>query len=287
MAECPKCNHRLRLKDWKQICPYCGANIVLYDLQERLMQDADKAEVQYYYFQKKVDRVKAAYTGTKLAVVRLIVSLLPLGPLFLPLINTVMTAPLPDHNGAMSILDIYKIFGDADFGAVFSDISIKTAPIIISGILFLLSFLLIIVHFVLLSLACSPKGKVRNYTTDVLMLLSTLGAAAAFTLIPDGTYVSGKLSYGTYLYIITVVLNFAVDIAVFRQGIQVHHQQCFVGGIPIEEYFMMKENGISHEDLRAEMYKRLNAIQAEKDRKSAETEKEEKKKKDGEVIRNG
>ena len=150
MAECPKCKHRLRLKDWKQICPYCGANIVLYDLQERLMQDADKTAVQYYYFQKKVDRVKAAYTGTKLAVVRLIASLLPLGPLFLPLINTVMTAPLPDHNGVMSILDIYKIFGDADFGAVFFDISIKTAPIIISGILFLLSFLLIIVHFVLL-----------------------------------------------------------------------------------------------------------------------------------------
>lgn len=287
MAECPKCKHHLRLKDWKQICPYCGANIVLYDLQERLMQDADKAEVQYYYFQKKVDRVKAAYTGTKLAVVRLIVGLLPLAPLFLPLINTVMTSPLPNHSGAMSILDIYKIFGDADIGEIFAGFSIKTAPVIFSGIFFLLSFVLIIVHFVLLSLACSPKGKIRNYTTDIIMLLCSIGAAVAFILIPDGIYISGTLSYGTYLYIVTMAANLAVDIAVFRQGIPIHHQQCYVGGIPIEEYFSMKESGISHDELREEMYKRLNAIQAQKDRECAEAEKEAHKKKDGEVVHNG
>lgn len=52
MANCPKCNHHLRLADWKQKCPYCGANIVLYDLQERLMADADIAEVQNYHFKR-------------------------------------------------------------------------------------------------------------------------------------------------------------------------------------------------------------------------------------------
>ena len=50
MANCPKCNHHLRLADWKQKCPYCGANIVLYDLQERLIRlgylDLDETEKQ-------------------------------------------------------------------------------------------------------------------------------------------------------------------------------------------------------------------------------------------------
>ena len=55
MANCPKCGEHLRLIDWKQHCPHCGANIVIYDLQERLMQDADVAEVQFYHFQKKCD----------------------------------------------------------------------------------------------------------------------------------------------------------------------------------------------------------------------------------------
>ena len=47
MANCPKCGRHLRLIDWKQHCPHCGANIVLYDRQERLMQEADVAEVQH------------------------------------------------------------------------------------------------------------------------------------------------------------------------------------------------------------------------------------------------
>ena len=68
MANCPKCGRHLRLVDWKQKCPHCGANVFLYDLQERLMQDADKAEVQHFYFQKKVDRAKASYIGSKRAM---------------------------------------------------------------------------------------------------------------------------------------------------------------------------------------------------------------------------
>ncbi|MBQ6021153.1 MAG: hypothetical protein IJL26_13350 [Clostridia bacterium] len=53
MANCPKCGAHLRMIDWKQRCPHCKANVFLYDLQERLMLDADKAEVQHYHFQKK------------------------------------------------------------------------------------------------------------------------------------------------------------------------------------------------------------------------------------------
>ena len=58
MAECPKCKKHLKMTDWKQHCPYCGGNIVLYDIQERLMQDADIAEVQYYHFQKKLSAIQ-------------------------------------------------------------------------------------------------------------------------------------------------------------------------------------------------------------------------------------
>ena len=54
MAECPKCKEHLKMTDWKQHCPHCGANVVIYDIQERLMKDADIAEVQYYHFQDKL-----------------------------------------------------------------------------------------------------------------------------------------------------------------------------------------------------------------------------------------
>lgn len=172
MANCPKCNHHLRLADWKQKCPYCGANIVLYDLQERLMADADIAEVQNYHFQKKLDRLKASFAGSKLAIVRIFTSLLPIAPLFLPIVKANFSAPMPEQSGNLNAIGVYKLFDGLDFGAVLGSFSNGGAPFVISAVLFLLSLVLILVHLVLLTLACSPKGKPRNYTLDIMMLLS-------------------------------------------------------------------------------------------------------------------
>lgn len=277
MANCPKCNHHLRVIDWKQKCPYCGANIVLYDLQERLMADADKAEVQNYYFQKKIDRLKAAFVGSKLAIVRIFTSLLPIAALFLPLIKANLSAPLPEKSGSITAIDIYNLFEDIDFGALLGTFSNGGAPFVVSFVLLLVGLLLILVRFVLLTLACSPKGKVRNYTFDIIMLLFAVASAVGFAIMPEGSFAYGSLGIGTYLYIALLIVNFAVDIAVFKQGIEINHKQCYVGGIPIEEYFEMVENGVSQKELRKEMYIRLAAIQAQKDAELAKAEEEAKK----------
>ena len=99
MANCPKCGVHLKLTDWRQHCPRCGANIVVYDLQERLMQQADVAEVQHYHFQKKIDRLKASFVGSKLAVVRIITSFIPVFALFLPMVNCRLNPALGDFEG--------------------------------------------------------------------------------------------------------------------------------------------------------------------------------------------
>lgn len=272
MANCPKCNHHLRVFDWKQKCPYCGANIVLYDLQERLMADADVAEVQNYHFQKKIDRLKASFAGSKLAIVRIFTSVLPIAALFLPLVNAQFSYPMPDKSGNIDALKIYKMFDKIDFGALLGTLSDGGAPFVISAVLLLLGIVLLLLHIVLLTLACSPKGKVRNYTLDIMMLVFAIASAVCFTVMPEGSFAYGSLGIGTYLYIALLIVNFAVDIAVFKQGIEVHHKQCYVGGIPIEEYFEMVENGTPHEEIRQEMYRRLTALQAQKDAEIAEAE---------------
>lgn len=275
MANCPKCNHHLRLADWKQKCPYCGANIVLYDLQERLMADADIAEVENYHFQKKIDRLKASFAGSKLAIVRIFTSLLPIAGLFLPLVKANFSSPMPDKSGNIDALKIYKMFDKIDFGALLDTFSNGGAPFIISAVLLLLGVVLILLRVVLLTLACSPKGKVRNYTLDIMMLVFAVASAVCFTMMPEGSFAYGSLGIGTFVYIALLIVNFAVDIAVFKQGIEIHHKQCYVGGIPIEEYFEMVEKGTPHEEIRQEMYRRLTALQAQKDAELAEAERKQ------------
>lgn len=270
MAVCPKCKEHLRFLDWKPNCPHCGANIVVYDLQERLMQEADIAEVQYYHFQKKVDRLKASFVGSKLSIVRIFTSLIPIAALFLPIVKINLQAPFEPYDGNMGFLDIYNLFDKLDIGAFLGVIEADA----VAGIMFtmsvvglLLSVVVMLLHFLCNMLACSPKGKIRNYALDIIYIVITVASMGFFAFIPENSFVSGSLGIGAFLYLVLVILNFVVDILVFRENIEIKHAQCFVGGIPIEEYFGMIERGVSPEELRAEMYKRLTAIQKEQEEK--------------------
>ncbi|MBE6791019.1 MAG: zinc ribbon domain-containing protein [Ruminococcaceae bacterium] len=275
MAECPKCKKHLKLTDWKPNCPHCGANIVVYDLQERLMQEADIAEVQYYHFQKKVDRLKTSFVGSKLTIIRIFTSLIPIVALFLPIVKIKLAAPFEPYDGNMGILDIYNMFDKLNpsvFVSFMSEPSTKTAGILftVSIVLLLLSVVLMLVHFLCNMIALAPKGKIRNYSLDIAYIVSVIAAMVCFSVIPENGSVGGVLGIGAYIYFALVILNFVVDILCFRENLQVKHSQCYVGGIPIEEYFSMVERGDSPEQLRKEMYKRLTEIQEEQERKLRE-----------------
>ena len=274
MANCPKCGRHLKLSDWKQHCPDCGANIFVYNQQERLMQEADIAEVQYYHFQKKVDRVKASFIGSKLAIARIFTSLLPLGGLFLPLIKAKVSEPFEPMDGGISAMTLYnsidKLTGDA-IPTLLGNALTKTPTLIMLASLglLLLSVLTMVVHFILLTLSCSPKGKLRNTVVDAIMLATAFGSVIAAAAIPDGGALSGvKIGIGAILFIILQLVNAGLDLfIVYKKPIEVVHKQCYVGAIPIEEYFEMQEKGMSTAQIRVIQYERLKERQKEKEAK--------------------
>ena len=160
------------------------------------------------------------------------------------------------------------MFDKLDVGAFVTAIEADSA----AGIMFtvavtglLLSVVVMLLHFLFNMLACSPKGKIRNYTIDISYIVLVLISMGLFMFIPENPFVSGSLGIGAFLYLALVILNFVIDILVFRESIEIKHAQCFVGGIPIEEYFEMVEKGVAPEEIRAEMYKRLTAIQREQE----------------------
>ena len=266
MANCPKCGVHLRIIDWKQHCPKCGVNLVVYDLQERLMKDADIAEVQNYHFQKKIDRLKASFIGSKLAIVRIFTTLLPIGALFLPLANIKLSAPFEAFEGSCNALTVYNNFTSitSSIGELFSGAAL---PFGISLALLLLSAVLILVKLLLLTLACSPKGKPRNIVLNILQLGTAIGSAVSLLLIKPNAIVSGSLKFGAFVFIASLVLSAAIDIACLIQGIEVKHKQCYVGAIPIEEYFKMVEDGVPHEKIREKQYALMQKAQEEKEAK--------------------
>ena len=268
MANCPKCNHHLRMIDWKQKCPYCGANVFLYNLQERLMQDADKAEVQHYHFQKKVDRAKASYIGSPLAVTRIFTSLLPIAALFAPLAYTAFAGAYEDLPKTLDAITLYKLIGAVEPLAFLSDAwadGIGGKAFVLMLMWLVLSLVFLLLHFILLFLSCSPHGRARNMSLDSLQVLTAAFFVFVALRLQQGSFVAVRAGWGSALYLGLSCVNLIVDAIVFKQGIDISHKQCYVGGIPIEEYFEMQRTGVPPEEIRAEMYRRLTALQQEKE----------------------
>ncbi len=257
------------------------------------MQEADIAEVQYYHFQKKIDRLKASFVGSKLAIVRIFTSLLPVGAVFLPLVKAKFSAPFEPMDKGFSLLDIINnidaLTGDAVPSMLSGDT--KTAGIffLASIGLFALSALAVVLHFLLNMLSCSPKGKPRNKAMDIILLVTTILSALCFMLMPKNSAVAGSLAIGGYLYIVLQIVNVVIDALAMKKGITVKHKQCYCGGIPIEEYFEMQKNGVPLEEIRKIQYEKLQAIQDELDAKLKEEEEKAKKAEEAkkEAIMNG
>ncbi len=270
MANCPKCGGHLKMVDWKQYCPHCNCNIVLYDIQERLMQDADKAEVQHYHFQKRINRMKAAFMGSKLAITRIFTSLIPIVAIVVPWLKGEFKAPFVEFKGMFTLFSLPDMLESFNFDGILGLLNAddgKTAFLFLAValILLLLTIVLLLVRFGCLTMACGKRGKLRNYIFDILMLAFCSIATALLMFIPENPYFSIDFVIAPFVYFLLLGVNFGVDIAIFKQGIEVNYENCFVGGIPVNEYFKMVEDGVPQEEIRQEMYRRLTEMQMKKE----------------------
>ena len=275
-ATCPKCGGKLRLIDWKPNCPHCGVNMVYYGMEERLLLDADKAEAEHARTQPKIDRIKAATVGSPLAIARLVLSLVPIAGLFLPLAKFAFTAPYAAFSGNINVISLYNAVSSTDMDALTSMFGSKlfgTAFILyaVAVVCVLLSALSVLFHTIFQTLACSPKGKQRNITFDVLNLLLVGGAIVCFTLfsgkitalLPNVVQTSA-VGFGAFIYLGLILVSFAMDIVCIVKGIPVKYKECFVGNIPADEYFKLVEEGVPLEQIRQVMAEHTAKKEAEK-----------------------
>ncbi|MCR5484657.1 MAG: hypothetical protein K6F09_03600 [Clostridiales bacterium] len=269
VSVCPKCGGKLRIFDWKPNCPHCGVNLVYYGLEERLQLDADKAEAEHAVFQKRLDRLKSAYAGSKLSIVRIIMSVLPIAALFLPIAKISFNAPFISENVKVSLLTVYNVLSGVDFDSLFD---LFSSPILgksfilfaLSLVFTVLSLLMVFIHLVLLFLSASKRGRSRNFTLNFLALI--FAAVPCFTYIlfiknistALPSVVGGGLAFGSIIYILLLCGCVVINALIFKQNVPVKYKETFIGGIPSERYFEMIENDTPISEIRAEMA-RINA----------------------------
>ncbi len=265
MAKCPNCGRRLTIFDWRPNCPGCGVNLVYFGREERLMNEADAAEAEHAKLQKHLDRLKASFVGSPLTIARIVLTLLPIAALMLPLCKVAFNGPLiPDTVKTINAIEIYNLVSSLDFGALFTMMgsSLLGSAFVgyaVSLVTVLLSLVVLIVSLVLLMMACGPKGNVRNITLNCIDIVLAVVSVIFFnqfasnisSVFPE--FVFGSVQYGAYVYIGTLVLLLAINIIIAKVGVEVKYKQCYVGGIPSDEYFALVEAGTDIETIHAMM----------------------------------
>ena len=246
-------------------------------MEERLLQEADAAEAEHAKLQKRIDRLKASFVGSKLTIARIFLSILPIAALLLPLCSVTYSGPFIEQTTTnVNAIEIYNLVSSLDFDALFTMIGsslLGTSFIGYAGALvcILLSLVFVIVSLVMLMLACSPKGNPRNITLNCITILLATASAVLFTVFSNGItavfpeFVSGKLGIGIFVYIALLVVLLVMNIVIAKKGVDVKYKQCFVGGIPAEEYFELVEKGTDIDVIHEMMAKALEDKAAEKE----------------------
>ena len=275
MANCPKCGYHLKLTDWKPNCPKCGVNLVYYEMEEHLQQEADVAEVEHVRVQKKIDRLKASFVGSPYALVRLAFSILPIAALMLPLCSVTYSGPFIEQTTQkINAISIYNLASSLDFGSLFTMTKSNIVGSGFSGyaaalICILVSLLMVIVSLIALTCANGRFGNARNIFNNTVIVLSAVASAMFFKKFATGIsavfpdYFSGKLQFGALVYIITALMLLAINVIITIKKPPVKYKQCYVGGIPYEEYQQMIDDGVSMD----EIHEKMDVILAEREAK--------------------
>ncbi len=236
MANCPKCGYKLRMIDIKAECPKCGVNLLYYNQQERLALDADKAEEEHIKMQPKIDRIKFAFVGTKLSIVRLISLLIPIGVMFLPLASVNVNMPWNTIDKDISILNVvmdiimnlkFDILVDMITG---SDLTRVAFIFYAAAIIFiLLAAVFAILNIPFDAVSCSPKGFKRNVTLSCCGIAFTVLSIISFLIFNSqltknfGAIYSGNIGIGGFLVILGFVIIIVINVLIKKQNIPVKY----------------------------------------------------------------
>lgn len=282
MAKCPNCGVKIGIFDWRPNCKNCGVNLVYFDIEKKLLADSERAEAEHRDFVMKTARVKAAYIGssskreTVLAIARIVLTLLPVAFFFLPLVQ--ITTNIPYYSNVMDVnaIGVYELMSTFNFGGLFaafgSDIvgtpSIYLAVSIVTTALAVVG---IVLNLVLITLACSPKGKIRTLSICVLnIILAALGvvffnlAGTGYTAIFGAEAFSTKIGIGAFLAIGAMVLTLIINIVLFTKkfAIQVKYPEIVPLGYkqpkkkkkqsPLDKIFKKNKKKEVKEEVKAE-----------------------------------
>lgn len=250
MAEfCPKCNYKLKITDWRPECPKCGVNVMYYGIEDRLREEADKAEYNHAKSQPKYDRLKFSLIGHPLSIVRLVLGLLPIVATLLPMGTVNYVLPYLEKHASVNLISIVTFIIDNGFDV---DLLLKLlgSELLGTGMIYwavslvslVLMVVLTLVGFFLLTLSAAKRGIVRNITIPSIgIVLATVSFVFYNLMISELTSAlpgifTGSVNPTAYIAAVLIfVVMIAVNVIYKKKNIQVKYKDVSEFLLPYNE----------------------------------------------------
>ena len=225
--KCPKCGAEIARFDLSPNCKKCGAHILYYTQEEDLKRDAQKTELEFASARILVAKLKAAFIGGRLPVIRAVIMLVTVLSLVLPVFELKITLPWWEQKISVGAIGIYLLINDS-FLSVLGDffgigagkgllvVTVLTFVLFLVTVLLTVSLLvLFILSFVSLKktaqamMAISAVGAVLSIAETVLSFIAT-GMSADFTAVTVSVF------YGSVLSLIVFTAFAVINAMLFR-----------------------------------------------------------------------
>lgn len=251
MANCPKCNHKLRVIDWKPECPNCGVNVIYCNFESQFYIDAKYAEMDVAKIRVKWARIKGAFIGNKLLTARLALCLAPLLAALLPFGNIRFAIPLFEKNLPVNLIGLYSFFtdGSLDYFGALKEMTVlgSNAPqalrvmfglaavAAVAFVLFALQ-LLCFISFrrmtLLMAGACVAGLAASAWTTAQVIGFSAAGPGAVIT---------AAAGYGGYAVFLCFAAVAFLQFAALKKGLDIQYKEGDLYRVEVAKKLKRKE----------------------------------------------
>lgn len=238
-STCPNCGKKLHIWNVKAECSACGVSIPNFNWQERLEEDNVRAEKQFAVFNKTMNRIAYSIWGTKLRIVRLILTFLPAVGFILPWAvlksdATSFDLSIISFTGNKSLIDFFtSFFGNINLyitNMKFENFGGALTLGVLGYILFVLSALFIVIAFFLNIIMCKKPKTKSTVVFDILSITASVASvvcfvmsgslAADFTAYNFGDFAvingSASISWGYFVALVLLLVATGINIAVAK-----------------------------------------------------------------------
>lgn len=225
--KCPNCNGEIGRFDLAPNCKHCGVNI-FYSQQEKLLtEDAKKCELEFASFRILTAKLKAAFIGGPIQIMRIVAMAAAIGIIFIPFVTLTAKLPLTEAKFSLGAWGVYQAFSGGELEALFNLDTylpeVFTAVLLLCA-LFVLIFLMGLGVFVALLLSfinIKKSAKAMCGLSAVGFIFSLMAVAMSFILpqITNGTFIQTKTGTGTFFCAAIFAVIFALNRLVIKKNI--------------------------------------------------------------------